>query len=147
MNGKGDRDSGHGEMSDTNSDIETVISSVSHNSQDSRFLRERLSRSNSDFAAPLSQREKTALRDTVIRSRSIDQTRIQASLLLVCAICMRIQSASHGSYQGALASTTGVPTTSPQIENLIGRTRKYKRVARAARAFEQFGAVLCKTTT
>lgn len=95
MNGKGDRDSGHGEMSDSNSDIETVISSVSHNSEDSRFSRERLSRSNSDFAAPLSQRERSALRDTVTRSRSIDQTRSQVSRLLVCGICMRIQSASH----------------------------------------------------
>ncbi|KAK2569106.1 MAP kinase-activating death domain protein [Acropora cervicornis] len=77
LNGKGDRDSGHGEMSDSNSDIETVISSVSHNSEESRFSRERLSRSNSDFAASLSQKEKTALRDRVTRSRSIDQTRSQ----------------------------------------------------------------------
>lgn len=77
LNGKGDRDSGHGEMSDSNSDIETVISSVSHNSEESRFSRERVSRSNSDFAASLSHREKTALRDRVTRSRSIEQTRSQ----------------------------------------------------------------------
>ena len=142
MNGKGDRDSGHGEMSDSNSDIETVISSVSHNSEESRFSHERVSRSNSDFAASLSHREKTALRDRMTRSRSIDQTRSQVSRLLVCGICMRIQSASHSSKSGALASSTGL-----QIKHLIGRARKHKPAARATSTFEQFRALLCKTTT
>ena len=125
MNGKGDRDSGHGEMSDSNSDIETVISSVSHNSEESRFSRERLSRSNSDFAASLSEREKTALRDRVTRSRSIDQTRSQVSWLLVCAICVRIQSVSHQSRE------LWHRRRELQIKHLIGRARKHKRAARA----------------
>ena len=37
-------------------------------------------------------------------------------------------------------------TTTPQIKNLIGRVRKNKRAARAARTYEQVRAVLCKTT-
>ena len=37
--------------------------------------------------------------------------------------------------------------TTPQIKNLIGRVRKNKRDARAARTYEQVRAVLCKTTT
>ena len=48
---------------------------------------------------------------------------------------------------GALASTTGTATTTPQIKNLIGRVRKNKRAARAARTNDQVRAVLCKTTT
>ena len=50
-------------------------------------------------------------------------------------------------YKGALASTTSTATTKPQINNLIGRVRKNKRAARAARTYEQVRAVLCKTTT
>ena len=46
-----------------------------------------------------------------------------------------------------LASTTATATTTPQIKNLIGRVRKNKRAARAARTYEQVRAVLCKTTT
>ena len=46
-----------------------------------------------------------------------------------------------------LASTTGSATTKPQIKNLIGRIRKNKRAASAARTLEQFRAVFCKTTT
>ena len=48
---------------------------------------------------------------------------------------------------GALASTTATATITPQIKNLIGRVRKNKRAARAARTYEQVRAVLCKTTT
>ena len=53
----------------------------------------------------------------------------------------------HPLQQGALASTTAAATTTPQIKNLIGRVRKNKRAARAARTYEQVRAVLCKTTT
>ena len=38
-------------------------------------------------------------------------------------------------------------TEKPQIKNLIGRVRKNKRAARAARTYEQVRAALCKTTT
>ena len=55
--------------------------------------------------------------------------------------------ASTGSLKGALASTTATATTTPQIKNVIGRVRKNKRAARAACAYEQVHAVLCKTTT
>ena len=44
----------------------------------------------------------------------------------------------------ALASTTGTPTTTPSIENLIG-LRKNKRAIRAARTYEEVCAILCKT--
>ena len=81
LKGKGDRDSGHCDMSDANSDIETVVSTVSHNSEPDPRVPERISRSNSDFAAPLSQREKAVLKDKVTRSRSIDPTKIQVSSL------------------------------------------------------------------
>ena len=37
--------------------------------------------------------------------------------------------------------------TTPQIKNLIGRVRKHKRAARAARTYEQVRAILGKTTT
>ena len=47
---------------------------------------------------------------------------------------------------GALASTTSATTTTPQIENLIGRVRKNRRSARAVRASEQPWVVLCKIT-
>ena len=50
-------------------------------------------------------------------------------------------------HQGALASTTATATTTPQIKNLIGRVKKNKRAARAARTYEQVRPVLCKTTT
>ena len=43
--------------------------------------------------------------------------------------------------------TTGKPTTTPQINDLIGWMRKTNRAARAARTYEQVRAVLCKTTT
>ena len=39
---------------------------------------------------------------------------------------------------GAPASTTSNATTTPQIKNLIGWARKYKRAARATRTLEQF---------
>ena len=78
LNGKGDTDSGHGDMSDANGEIDTVMSGVSHATGDPR---ERFSRSNSDFAAPLSQREYAGLRDKVTRSRSVDPTRIRVCLL------------------------------------------------------------------
>ncbi|XP_068760950.1 MAP kinase-activating death domain protein-like isoform X2 [Montipora capricornis] len=74
LNGKGDTDSGHDGMSDANGEIETVMSGVSHATGDPR---ERVSRSNSDFAAPLSQREYAGLKDKVTRSRSVDPTRIR----------------------------------------------------------------------
>jgi len=43
---------------------------------------------------------------------------------------------SKNRYQGALASRTGATTTTPQIENFIGRVRINKRAARAARTYE-----------
>ena len=45
-----------------------------------------------------------------------------------------------------LASFTGTATTTLQMKNLIGRVRKNKRAARAARTYEQVRTVLCKTT-
>ena len=48
---------------------------------------------------------------------------------------------------GSFSIDNGTATTTPQIKNLIGRVRKNKRAARAARAYEQVRAVLCKTTT
>ena len=72
LNGRSDRDSG---MSDTNSDIETIMSSAPHSQQDSRMTPE-LTRSNSDVAALLSRRGKE-LKDKTSRSRSIDPTKIQ----------------------------------------------------------------------
>jgi len=71
LNGKLDEDSGHGEMSDTNSEIDTIMS-VSPNSYNTRVTPEPLTRSNSDVAALLSRRGRV-LKDK--RSRSIDQTR------------------------------------------------------------------------
>ena len=71
LNGKLDEDSGHGEMSDTNSEIDTIMS-VSPNSYNTRVTPEPLTRSNSDVAA-LSSRRVRVLKDK--RSRSIDQTR------------------------------------------------------------------------
>ena len=72
LNGKLDEDSGHGEMSDTNSEIDTIMSSVSHSSNNTRVSHEPLTRSNSDVAAVLSRRGRV-LKDK--RSRSIDQAR------------------------------------------------------------------------
>ena len=74
LNGKGDRDSGHGD-----SDIETIMSSTSHGSEDARVTPEPpLTRSNSDVGALLS-RGGRELRDKITRSRSIDPTKIQVS--------------------------------------------------------------------
>ena len=42
---------------------------------------------------------------------------------------------------------TGAATTTPQINILIGRATENKRAARAARAYEQVRAILCKTTS
>ena len=42
---------------------------------------------------------------------------------------------------------TGTATTTPQTENLIGRTSANKHAARAARTYEQDRAILYKTTT
>ena len=42
---------------------------------------------------------------------------------------------------------TGTATTTPKIENLIGRASENKRAARAARTYEQVRAILYKTTT
>ena len=39
------------------------------------------------------------------------------------------------------------PATTPQINNLIGRVRKKRRAALAARAYEQVRVFLSKTTT
>ena len=69
LNDKLDEDCGHGEMSDTNSEIDTIMSSVSHSSNNTRVTHEPLTRSNSDVAALLSRRGR------VKRSRSIDQAR------------------------------------------------------------------------
>ena len=41
---------------------------------------------------------------------------------------------------------TGTATTTPQINNLIGRASENKRAARAARTYEQVRAILGKTT-
>ena len=65
-------------MSDTNSEIETIMSSASNSSENTRVTPEPLTRSNSDVAALLSKRGKE-LKDKVTRSRSIDPTRIQVS--------------------------------------------------------------------
>ena len=72
LNGKLDEDSGHGEMSDTNSEIDTIMSPVSHSTNNARVTPEPLTRSNSDVAALLSRRGRV-LKDK--RSRSIDQAR------------------------------------------------------------------------
>ena len=55
--------------------------------------------------------------------------------------------ASLAIYRSFSASTTATATTTPQIKNLIGRVKKNKRAARAARTHEQVRAVLYKTTT
>lgn len=75
LNGKSDKDSGHGEMSDANSEIETIMSSGSHSSEKSKEPPE-LIRSNSDVAALVNRREKE-LKEKVGRSRSIDPSKIQ----------------------------------------------------------------------
>ncbi|XP_078346326.1 MAP kinase-activating death domain protein-like isoform X2 [Oculina patagonica] len=72
LNGRSDR---VGELNNTNSDIETIMSSVPQSQQDSRMAHE-LTRSNSDVAALLSRRGKE-LKDKISRSRSIDPTKIQ----------------------------------------------------------------------
>ena len=41
----------------------------------------------------------------------------------------------------------GTATTTPQINNFIGRASENKRAARAARTYEQVRAILYKTTT
>ena len=53
---------------------------------------------------------------------------------------------SYTKQLGDLASTMGTPTTTPLIENLIGR-RKIERAIRAARTFEEVRATFCKTIT
>ena len=65
-------------MSDTNSDIETIMSSASQSSENARVTPEPLTRSNSDVAALLSRRGKE-LKDKITRTRSIDTSRIQVS--------------------------------------------------------------------
>ena len=60
---------------------------------------------------------------------------------------IKSQSLLRITLKGALASTTGTATTTPQIKNLIGRASKNKRAVRAARTYEQVRAILCKTTT
>lgn len=75
LNGKSDKDSGHGEMSDANSEIETIMSSDSHSSEKSKEHPE-LIRSNSDVAA-LVNRQGRDLKDKAWRSRSIDPSKIQ----------------------------------------------------------------------
>ena len=72
-------------MSDTNSEFETIMSSASHSSENTRVTPEPLTRSNSDVATLLSQRGKE-LKDKVTRSRSIDPTRIQVSLDLLYVV-------------------------------------------------------------
>ena len=42
---------------------------------------------------------------------------------------------------------TATTTTTPQINNLIGRSSENKHAARAARTYEQVRAILSKTTT
>ena len=42
---------------------------------------------------------------------------------------------------------TATVTTTPQINDLIGLTRKNNRAARAARFLVQFFDVVCQTTT
>ena len=75
LNGKSDKDSGHGEMSDANSEIETIMSSGSHSREKSKEPPE-LIRSNSDVAA-LVNRQGKELKDKAWRSRSIDPSKIQ----------------------------------------------------------------------
>ena len=81
LNGKGDRDSGHGEMSDANSEVETIMSSASHSSENARVTPEPLTRSNSDVAALLSRRGQE-LKDKITRSRSIDPARHQVAYIM-----------------------------------------------------------------
>lgn len=75
LNGKSDKDSGHGEMSDANSEIETIMSSGSHSSEKSKEHPELIC-SNSDVAA-LVNRQGRDLKDKAWRSRSIDPSKIQ----------------------------------------------------------------------
>ena len=75
LNGKSDKDSGHGEISDANSEIETIMSSGSHSREKSKEPPE-LIRSNSDVAA-LVNRQGKDLKDKAWRSRSIDPSKIQ----------------------------------------------------------------------
>ncbi|XP_020620747.1 MAP kinase-activating death domain protein-like isoform X3 [Orbicella faveolata] len=72
LNGRSDRDV---EMNTTNSEIETIMSSVPQGKQDPRAPPE-LIRSNSDVAALLSRRGRE-LKDKIARSSSIDPTKIQ----------------------------------------------------------------------
>ena len=61
---------------------------------------------------------------------------------------MTVSATMFASLARPFASTTATATTTPQIfKNLIGRVRKNKRAARAARTYEKVRAVLCKTTT
>ena len=53
--------------------------------------------------------------------------------------------ANVGSHEGALALMTSTTSTTPQVENVIGRVRKTKHASRAARTLENLRAVLCKT--
>ena len=68
------------EMNATNSEIETIMSSVPQSKQDPRATPE-LIRSNSDVAALLSRRGRE-LKDKITRSRSIDPTKAQVSCAL-----------------------------------------------------------------
>jgi len=70
-------------MNATNSEIETIMSSVPQSKQDPRATPE-LIRSNSDVAALLSRRGRE-LKDKITRSRSIDPTKAQVS----CASALR----------------------------------------------------------
>ena len=95
LNGKSDKDSGHGEMSDANSEIETIMSSGSRSSEGSKEPPE-LIRSNSDVAALLNRRGND-FKDKVLRSRSIDPTKIQvqySSLYVISSFW--VKSYTHG---------------------------------------------------
>ena len=48
---------------------------------------------------------------------------------------------------GSLSIDNRTAATPPRIKNLIGRVRKNKRAARAARTLEKSRAVLCKTSS
>jgi len=48
---------------------------------------------------------------------------------------------------GSFTIDDGNANQASQINNLIGREKKDKRVARAARTLERFSAILCEMTT
>ena len=63
------------------------------------------------------------------------------------ALSLTFLSSNLKLYYWAVASTTEPITTTPQIKNLIVRTRKTARGVCMGHALEQFCSFFCKTTT